>query len=57
MANINIPSNPTQQPNKQAGHDPKQGTNRQPGTPQQPDYSPHKDKEEPAGRASKGTGD
>jgi hypothetical protein len=57
MANVNVPSNPTQQPNKQAGHDPKQGNKREPGSPQQPDHSQHKDKEEPAGRASKGTGD
>ena len=56
MASVKVPSNPTQQPNKQAGQDPKQGSNRKPGTPQQPDYSPHKDKEEPGGRASKGTG-
>ena len=40
----------------QPGHEPKQGNKRDAGTPQQPDHSPHKDKEEPQGRASKGTG-
>ena len=56
MANVNIPSNPVQQKNSQAGHDPKQGNKREPGSPQQPDHSAHKDHEEPNGRASSGTG-
>jgi hypothetical protein len=55
MANVNVPSNPTQQPGRQAGAHPTQGNEREPGTPQQPDHGSTKDQEEPNGRASKGT--
>ncbi|MEX2271169.1 MAG: response regulator [Vicinamibacterales bacterium] len=53
MANVKVPSNPTQQPGRQAGQDPQQGNKREPGSPQQPDYSGHKDKEELGGKAPK----
>lgn len=56
MANVNVPSNPTQQPGKQAGAHPKQGNEREPGTPQQADHSSTKDEEEPRGRTSKDSG-
>ena len=46
MANVNVPSNPTQQKDVQAGKDPQQGNKREPGTPQQPNYGSHKDKGE-----------
>lgn len=45
MANVNVPSNPTQQPGKQSGSDPEQGNKREPGSPQQPNYGQHKDKQ------------
>ena len=56
MANVNPASNPSKGAAHQAGHDPKQGNKREPGTPQQPDYAQHKDHEEPNGRASSGAG-
>lgn len=54
MANVNAPSNPSQMPGVQPGHDPKQGNKREAGSPQQPNYRSRKDHEEPNGRASKG---
>lgn len=56
MANVNPGSNPSKGASHQAGHDPKQGHKREPGTPQQADYGAHKDHEEPNGRASSGAG-
>lgn len=56
MANVHGPSNPSEQPGQQPGHDPKQGNKREPGTPQQADYSGHRDHEESKRRNSSGKG-
>lgn len=56
MANVNAPSNPSQRAGQQPGHDPKQGNKRDAGSPQQADYSSHRDHEEPKGRPSSGKG-
>lgn len=56
MANVNAPSNPSQRAGQQPGHDPKQGNKREKGTPQQADYSPHRDHEESKRRNSSGKG-
>lgn len=56
MANVSKPSNPSQRAGQQAGHDPKQGNKREPGSPQQSDYSQHRDHEESKKRSSSGAG-
>ena len=56
MANVNSSSNPSKGASHQAGHDPKQGNKREPGTPQQADHAQHKDHEEGARQNSSGAG-
>lgn len=56
MASVNQPSNRSQRGGQQSGHDPKQGNKRDAGSPQQADYSQHRDHEESKRRSSSGAG-
>lgn len=56
MANVNPSSNPSKGAAHQAGHEPKQGNKREPGTPQQPNHAQHKDHEEGRRQNSSGAG-
>jgi CheY-like chemotaxis protein len=56
MANVNASQNPSKGATHQAGHEPKQGNKREPGSPQQADYASHKDHEEKKSQASSGAG-